>query len=88
MVGLPILGGAILRVVLGIMTDRLGARLTALIGLVTTLLPLLLGWLWADSYAHMLVVGLKLALWSSREFLRPRSAVKGTGTAISCHPVT
>jgi NNP family nitrate/nitrite transporter-like MFS transporter len=62
MVGIPILGGAILRVVLGIMTDRLGARTTALIGLVTTLVPLCLGWLWAENYMQMLIVGLMLGI--------------------------
>src|SRR5438128_12500088 len=40
MVAVPLLGGAILRMVLGVMTDRLGARRTALIGLVLTLAPL------------------------------------------------
>src|SRR5438132_11939273 len=48
MVAVPILGGAILRVVLGVMTDRLGARRTVLIGLALTFVPLLLGWLWLD----------------------------------------
>src|SRR6476469_2486913 len=33
MVAIPLLGGAILRVVLGLMTDRIGARLTGIIGL-------------------------------------------------------
>src|SRR5690349_21972817 len=49
MVAVPLLGGAVLRVVLGLLTDRLGARRTALVGMALTVLPLLLGWLWADS---------------------------------------
>src|SRR5205807_4349828 len=51
-----------LRVVLGLMTDHIGARRTGLIGLTLTLIPLLLGWLWADGYAQILVVGLLLGV--------------------------
>src|SRR3954471_15310620 len=50
LVAVPILGGAVLRLVLGVMTDRLGARLTGILGLCATVVPLLLGWLWADGY--------------------------------------
>ncbi len=62
LVGIPILGGAILRLVLGFLTDRIGAHHTAIIGMVLTILPLALGWLWADSYAKILVVGLLLGV--------------------------
>lgn len=62
MVALPILGGAFLRLVLGVMTDHLGARRTGIIGLVLTLIPLLLGWLWADSFSSVLLVGLMLGV--------------------------
>ncbi len=57
MVAVPILGGAVLRLVLGLMTDRLGGRRTALIGMTLTIVPLLLGWLWVDSYAKVLLAG-------------------------------
>jgi NNP family nitrate/nitrite transporter-like MFS transporter len=62
MVAVPLLGGAVLRVVLGLLTDRLGARRTALVGMVLTVLPLLLGWLWADSFGKLLLVGLLLGV--------------------------
>src|SRR5207248_1176096 len=62
MLALPLLGGAILRLVLGVMTDHIGARKTGLIGLVLTILPLLLGWLWADSYEKILLVGMMLGV--------------------------
>src|SRR6266511_3941758 len=62
MVAIPILGGAVLRVVLGVMTDHWGARRTGIIGLVLTLVPLLLGWLWADSFPKLLLVGLLLGV--------------------------
>jgi NNP family nitrate/nitrite transporter-like MFS transporter len=62
LVAVPILGGAFLRVVLGVMTDHWGARRTGIIGLVLTLLPLVLGWLWADSFPKLLLVGLMLGV--------------------------
>src|SRR5437667_253372 len=42
MIALPILGGAFIRIILGLMTDRIGAYKTGVIGLVLTLVPLLL----------------------------------------------
>jgi NNP family nitrate/nitrite transporter-like MFS transporter len=62
MVAVPLLGGAVLRLVLGLMADRLGARRSGLIGLSLTALPLLLGWLWADSFPAVLLVGLLLGV--------------------------
>src|SRR5882672_10612087 len=53
LVAVPLLGGSILRLVLGLMTDRIGARLTGLIGLILTAIPLLLGWLWASSLGEL-----------------------------------
>ena len=50
------------RIPVGLMADRIGARLTAIIGLCVTFVPLLLGWLWVDSYATMLPVGLLLGV--------------------------
>jgi MFS transporter, NNP family, nitrate/nitrite transporter len=62
MIALPLLGGSLLRLVLGALTDHIGARKTGLIGLTLTLVPLLLGWLWADSFPQMLLVGLMLGV--------------------------
>jgi NNP family nitrate/nitrite transporter-like MFS transporter len=62
MVAVPLLGGAVLRLVLGLLTDHIGARRTAIGGLVLTLIPLLLGWLWADSFSKILLVGLLLGV--------------------------
>jgi NNP family nitrate/nitrite transporter-like MFS transporter len=62
LVAVPLLGGAVLRLVLGVLTDHIGARRTALLGLVLTLLPLAMGWLWADSFAKLLLVGLLLGV--------------------------
>src|SRR5262245_7822344 len=62
LVAIPLLGGSILRVVLGILTDHLGARRTGLLGLTLTIAPLMLGWLWADSFSKILLVGLLLGV--------------------------
>ena len=51
MLAVPLLGGSILRVVLGLLTDRIGARRTGLIGMGLTAVPLLLGWLWVELVA-------------------------------------
>ena len=62
LVAVPILGGALLRLVLGYMTDRIGARRTALTGMMLTIVPLVLAWLAANSFAALLVVGLMLGV--------------------------
>src|SRR5438067_3699483 len=62
MVAVPLLGGALLRIPLGVMTDRLGGRWTGMIGLTLTAAPLLLGWLWAGSISDLLLVGLLLGV--------------------------
>jgi NNP family nitrate/nitrite transporter-like MFS transporter len=62
MIALPLLGGAVLRLVLGLLTDRIGARNTAILGMTLTVLPLVLGWLWADRYEKILVVGVLLGV--------------------------
>lgn len=62
MVAVPLLGGAILRLALGLLADRVGARRAALFGMVVTAVPLVLGWKWADGFAAMLLVGLLLGV--------------------------
>src|SRR5579884_1163802 len=62
MIALPLLGGSLLRLVLGVLSDHVGARKTGAVGLALTLVPLLLGWLWADSLPRMLLVGLMLGV--------------------------
>lgn len=62
MVAVPLLGGALLRPIMGVLTDHLGARRTGLAGLMLTTVPLLMGWLWVDSLPQMLIVGLMLGV--------------------------
>jgi NNP family nitrate/nitrite transporter-like MFS transporter len=56
------LGGSLLRLVLGLLTDHIGARRTGIIGLALTMIPLLVGWLWADQFSIILLVGLMLGV--------------------------
>src|SRR3954453_7106002 len=50
MVAVPRLGGAVRRLAPGLLTDRVGARRASLLGMSLTVLPLLLGWLWVDTF--------------------------------------
>jgi len=59
---IPPLGGAFFRPILGWMTERFGGRLTGLLGLCATLIPLALGWQMADSFPGFLAVGLLLGI--------------------------
>ena len=62
LVALPILCGSFMRLVLGAMTDRIGAKKTALFGLSITLIPLFWGWLGARSLNELHIVGLLLGV--------------------------
>jgi NNP family nitrate/nitrite transporter-like MFS transporter len=62
MTALPLLGGSVLRLVFGQLTDALGPKKTGCLGLAMTILPLLGGWLWAHSISQVYVVGLLLGV--------------------------
>ncbi|MCD1258109.1 NarK/NasA family nitrate transporter [Paenibacillus athensensis] len=62
LVALPTLGGSILRLVLGYLTDKIGPKRTGQIGLALTLLPLLWGWQFADTMGEMYFVALMLGI--------------------------
>ncbi len=62
MTAIPLLGGSLLRLVFGWLADHIGAKNTGCIGLLATLVPLLAGWLWADSIAKVYLVGLLLGV--------------------------
>jgi NNP family nitrate/nitrite transporter-like MFS transporter len=59
---LPLLGGSFFRLILGPMTERIGGRKTALIGLTLTFLPLLIGWRFATTFEEFLGVGILLGV--------------------------
>jgi NNP family nitrate/nitrite transporter-like MFS transporter len=60
--GIPILSGAALRPVLGLLADRIGGRRTGLIGMALTVVPLLLGWLVVRNLLGLYAVGLLLGV--------------------------
>ncbi len=62
MTALPLLGGAFLRLVLGQLTDSIGPKKSACLGIALTALPLCLGWLWADSLSQIYLIGLLLGV--------------------------
>jgi NNP family nitrate/nitrite transporter-like MFS transporter len=62
MTALPILCGSLMRLALGALADAIGAKRTALAGLLLTLAPLLAGWLWADSLPKVYAVGALLGV--------------------------
>jgi MFS transporter, NNP family, nitrate/nitrite transporter len=62
MLAVPTLAGALLRLVLGVMADRWSGRKTAILGMCLTAIPLLLGVLWAHTFAEMILVGILLGI--------------------------
>ena len=58
MVAVPVLAGALLRIVMGILVDRLSPRKAAIIGQVIVLLALTYAWLvGVHSYSEVLILG-------------------------------
>ena len=62
LIATPLLGGSIFRILMGALTDHLGPRRTGLIGIALTFVPLLLGWLVADSLPSLFLVALLLGI--------------------------
>ena len=59
---IPLLGGGLLRLPFGWLTDAIGAKKTGLVVLAATAVPVAMGWLWAHSFASLLVVGFLLGV--------------------------
>ena len=59
---IPLLGGSLFRPVLGVLADRVGGRRAGLLGLSLTLVPLLLGWRFADQLWHIYAIGFLLGI--------------------------
>jgi NNP family nitrate/nitrite transporter-like MFS transporter len=62
MVAIPLLGGAILRIPMGILADKIGCKKAGIFGMIVTMIPLLWGWLGANSMNEVLAVGLLLGM--------------------------
>ncbi len=62
MVAVPILSGSILRIPMGLLSDRIGGKRVGVALLAFLFVPLLLGWRWADSFPSVLGMGLMLGV--------------------------
>jgi NNP family nitrate/nitrite transporter-like MFS transporter len=62
MVAVPLLGGSIVRIILGICTDKYGPRRTGLVSMTLVIGPLLWAWTAVDSFPEMIVLGLLLGV--------------------------
>jgi len=62
MTALPILSGSVFRLALGPLGDRFGGRRVGLAGLTLTLVPLVIGWRFADSFSIVILTGLLLGV--------------------------
>ncbi len=62
LVGIPLLGGSILRVVVGPLGDWVGAKTVGIGILALEAIALLLGWQWGTSFGEILLVGLILGI--------------------------
>lgn len=60
MVAIPILGGSIFRIPMGILADRIGSKKAGLLGMFLTIIPLLWGWLGGTSLLQMHMIGFLL----------------------------
>jgi NNP family nitrate/nitrite transporter-like MFS transporter len=58
----PLLGGGLLRLPFGWLSDTIGAKRTGLLVLGLTAIPVTMGWLWADSFNSLLAVGFLLGI--------------------------
>lgn len=62
MVALPSLGGAFLRIPMGILADRIGCKKAGIIGMIITIIPLLWGWLAGTNLTQVHAIGLLLGI--------------------------
>lgn len=62
LVAVPLLGGSLLRLPLGMAADFFGPKKTGAVGLALTLIPLLWAWLGGGSVEQMLFIGLMLGI--------------------------
>ncbi|HEY0826771.1 MAG TPA: nitrate/nitrite transporter [Bacilli bacterium] len=62
LVALPILGGSILRLVLGWMTDYIGPKKTGQIGLIVTMIPLVMAWQFVETLSGLYITALLLGV--------------------------
>ncbi|WP_318509395.1 nitrate/nitrite transporter [Bacillus sp. T3] len=61
-VAVPILGGSFFRLILGVLTDRIGPRKTAIGGMIVTMLPLAWGWLFGQTLTELYFIAILLGV--------------------------
>ncbi|HEV2484751.1 MAG TPA: nitrate/nitrite transporter [Terracidiphilus sp.] len=59
---IPLLGGSFFRPILGLLADRIGGRRAGLVGLALTLVPLILGWHYANTLWQFYLIGFMLGV--------------------------
>ncbi|NNU85271.1 MFS transporter [Geobacillus thermoleovorans] len=62
MVAIPVLGGALLRIPMGLLADRWGGKRAGLLGMAVTAVPLVWGWLFADHMSDVYALGFLLGV--------------------------
>ncbi|MFL6558749.1 MAG: MFS transporter, partial [Bacillus sp. (in: firmicutes)] len=61
-VAVPILSGSFFRIILGVLTDRIGPRKTAISGMLVTIIPLVWGWLFGQTLTEIYMIGILLGV--------------------------
>ncbi|NHC40692.1 NarK/NasA family nitrate transporter [Bacillus sp. MM2020_1] len=61
-VAVPILSGSFFRLILGVLTDRIGPRKTAISGMLVTIIPLVWGWLYGQTLTEIYMIGILLGV--------------------------
>ncbi|WP_078409965.1 nitrate/nitrite transporter [Priestia abyssalis] len=61
-VAIPILSGSFFRLILGVLTDRIGPRKTAIGGMSVTIIPLVWGWLSGQTLTELYFIGILLGV--------------------------
>lgn len=62
MAAIPLLGGSLVRIPLGLMVDHIGPKKTGVVGQVLVMVPLAALWLFGPSWNHILIFGLLLGI--------------------------
>lgn len=62
LVAIPILGGSIFRIIMGVLVEKFGPKKVGTISMFFVLIPLMLGWLWASNMSQLMLVGLLLGV--------------------------
>jgi MFS transporter, NNP family, nitrate/nitrite transporter len=62
MVAVPTLSGSVMRIVMGILSDRFGSKRVGVVMLIFLVLPLLAGWLLPVGFSGLLAIGLSLGV--------------------------